>query len=51
MATNTFDRELEIQDLKSLEKLIAVMHSSIPEESLPRHSLCRKRSFFLNFIL
>lgn len=37
MATSTFDRKIEIQDVESLKKLIDVMNADAPQKPLSQH--------------
>ncbi len=37
MATSTFERKIEIQDVESLKKLIDVMNADVPKKRLSQH--------------
>lgn len=37
MATNTFERKIEIQEIESLKKLIDVMSADVPVKPLSQH--------------
>lgn len=37
MATNTFDRKIEIRDPESIEKLVQIMNEDAPKKPLSEH--------------
>ncbi len=42
MATNTFERKIEITDPQSVKKLIKVMEKDVPSKSLSDHPYTQK---------